>query len=408
MQVSERVRGRDARSSRLSKTELEPHRLAVVSTHPIQYFSPVFRQLASMRDIELKVFYGLEGTAQTHDHGFGQAVEWDIPLLDGYEYEFVENVSTDPGSHHFRGVDLPTLNTRIENWQADSVLIYGWCYKAHLKAMRYFKNKIPVLFRGDSTLIDEQPGMKTFLRRRFLSWVYRHVDLSLYVGQNNKAYFGKHGLNESQLAFAPHAVDNTRFESIEKSETQKIREKLNIGYDELVFLFVGKLEHKKAPDLLLNSFLKLQPPNAHLVFAGSGEMEETLEKHANGNVHFLGFQNQSQMPGVYSMADVVLLPSRGPGETWGLALNEAMACGRAVMASDRVGAAVDLVQPGKNGWVFAANDQAALCECLKEALEVGRDSIEAMGETSRKIIADWTVESQCKAIGNVLGKLSQI
>ncbi len=79
-------------------------RLAVVTTHPIQYYAPLFRLLAKEPGIELKVFYTWSQSQQgaKYDIDFGKMIEWDIPLLDGYSYEFVNNVAKDPGLTSFQ------------------------------------------------------------------------------------------------------------------------------------------------------------------------------------------------------------------------------------------------------------------------------------------------------------------
>ncbi|HXO74089.1 MAG TPA: glycosyltransferase, partial [Puia sp.] len=166
-------------------------RLAIITTHPIQYNAPWFRMLAQSNRLLVKVFYTWEQSQQgsKFDPGFGKKIEWDIPLLEGYEYCFVKNTAAEPGTHHFKGVINPTLNKEVESWNPDAVLVFGWSFSSHLACMRYFKGRIPVLFRGDSTLLDDKPGVKKWLRRVFLRWVYRFIDYALYVGINNKNYF---------------------------------------------------------------------------------------------------------------------------------------------------------------------------------------------------------------------------
>lgn len=377
-------------------------RLAAISTHPIQYHSPVFSELASRPDIELRVYYGWEGTANSIDHGFGKKVAWDIPLLTGYTWEMVPNVAHDPGAHHFAGIDLPDLNTRILRWGADAVLVYGWSYKAHLAAMKFFKGKIPVVFRGDSTRLDDSPGIRKLVRRLYLRHIYKNIDIALAVGTNNRRYYESLGLRPEQIVFAPHAVDNRRFEesSIEKSEAaRRWRHQLGIEDQHIAVMFVGKLEHKKSPALLLEAFKRLNAEGLHLIFVGSGELESTLQLNASCNrVHFLGFQNQTAMEVVYRLADVVALPSRGPGETWGLALNEAMACGCALIASDKVGSAVDLIDEGVNGWIFPSGDEAALRLILAKYQALGRERIGTFGQASRTRIAEFTILKQVDGI----------
>jgi glycosyltransferase involved in cell wall biosynthesis len=380
-------------------------RLAVLSSHPIQYYAPVFRLLAEQKGLALKVFYGWKGAAEgTVDPGFAATITWDIPLLGGYEHEFVPNAAKEPGTQHFRGIDLPTLPDRIAAWRPEALLVVGWCWKAHLAALRHFHGRLPILFRGDSTLLDERPGPRTLTRRLWLRWVYGHVDVALYVGTRNRDYYLAHGLKPGQLVFAPHAIDNQRFRQNAGEMEAKAatwRSTVGISPDQVAFLSAGKLEPKKAPDFLVSAFKSVQANGSSslaLVFCGSGVLERGLRERAGAGMHFLGFRNQSEMPWVYRVGDVVVLPSRGPGETWGLALNEAMACGRPVIASDKAGAAVDLIEQGRNGWVFPSGHLAALASVLQAAERAGRSARAAMGKRSLEIITPWSLERQVAGI----------
>ncbi|RYD92503.1 MAG: glycosyltransferase, partial [Sphingobacteriales bacterium] len=366
-------------------------RLAIVTTHPIQYYAPVFRLLAERKNIEIKVFYTWGQSALTkHDPGFGKQVTWDLPLLDGYPYEFVENVAPQPGSHHFKGIDNPGLNKTVTAWQPDAVLVYGWAYRSHLKAIRFFKKKVPVYFRGDSTLLDQQHGFKSLLRSIALKWVYSHIDIAFYPGSNTKAYFQQYGLKPHQLIFAPHAVDNARFASERTGEAAQLRHQLVIGNEEIMVLFAGKFESKKDPLLLVDAFLQLKQAGCHLVMVGNGVLETVLKSKAAGaaNIHFMDFQNQSYMPVVYQACDLFCLPSKGPNETWGLAVNEAMACGKAILVSDKVGCAADLVQPNKNGLIFKAGDADSLLDALKKLTSV-KGQLKQFGKASADAIQHW-------------------
>ncbi len=370
-------------------------RLAVVTTHPIQYYAPLFRRMAGHEDIDPKVFYGWTGSTEaSYDPGFEQEVEWDLPLLEGYDHTFVPNEASDPGTHHFRGLINPTLPAEVERWGADAVLVFGWGWQSHLRVLRHFSGTIPVLFRGDSTLIDEQGGLRRWIRRTGLWWVYRHVDHALYVGQRNRAYFEAHGLTDDQLTWVPHAIDNTRFAEVPGAddEARRWRKEIGIPENSPVVLFAGKLEAKKAPDVLLDAFLRLENRNTHLVVVGSGPLEEKLRARSKDHprVHFLGFQNQSRMPVVYRLGDVFVLPSRGPGETWGLAVNEAMACGRPVVVSSNVGCAPDLVDEA-NGAVVPPDNADALREALENVLS-DSEQRRRMGERSAERIQNWSID----------------
>jgi glycosyltransferase involved in cell wall biosynthesis len=380
-------------------------KLAIITTHPIQYYAPVFQLLHLRQQINIKVFYTWgEASIRKHDPGFDKEIQWDIPLVDGYSYEWVQNTAKDPGTHHFNGIINPGLLEQIKTWEPDALLIYGWGFKSHLKVMRHFKNKIPVLFRGDSTLLDEQRGARSILRKTFLKWVYRHADHAFYPGTNTKAYFKEYGLKDAQLSFAPHAVDNERFAQYHGKQAGLLRKNLGIGNEEIVVLFAGKFEEKKSPVQLLQAFLKLNKQGLHLLFVGNGPLESQLKTKSaeNKNIHFMGFQNQSQMPVVYQACDLFCLPSKGPGETWGLAINEAMASGKAILAADKAGAAIDLVFPNQNGEIFKAGDMDDLMVKLDKLTGNGKKRLTEMGERSKQIIESWTFLNQVKVIEEVV------
>ncbi|WP_243349647.1 glycosyltransferase family 4 protein [Parabacteroides sp. FAFU027] len=382
-------------------------KLAIITTHPIQYNAPWFKMLAERKRIQVKVFYTWsQAKDAVQDKTFGQEIKWDIPLLDGYEYEFVENRSTDPGTHHKNGIDCPGLIRAVEQWNPDEVLVFGWYLKSHLEVMKHFKGKLPVNFRGDSTLLNERFGIKTVLRRVYLRYIYRYVDRAFYVGIENKKYFQAHGLKEEQLVFAPHAIDNDRFfDSEEKQYEQQAkawRHRLGYNDDDIVVLFCGKLYDLKNPELLISAVQQIndelqakgETKRIKLLMVGSGPLESTLREMVGSDIHitFLPFQNQSAMPVVYRLGNIYCLPSRS--ETWGLAVNEAMACSRAVMVSDKVGCANDLVS-GEYGAIFRSGDHADLKEKLNLILN---QDISKMGIKAREVIEAWNFENICKAI----------
>ena len=379
-------------------------RLAIVVTHPIQYYAPLFKLLQVRNRIEIMVFYtwGKQAVSK-YDPGFDKEIHWDIPLLEGYNFRWMENIAKDPGTHHFRGIVVPGLSKDILAWNPDAILVFGWAWSAHLAALRYFKGKLPVYFRGDSTLLNSSSSLKDAIRTCFLSWVYRHVDTAFYVGLNNKEYYLKHGLKESALVFAPHAADNERFYRVPPEEGEALRTGLGIGNNEILVLFAGKFESVKNVQLLVEAFQKLGKKDVHLLLVGNGPLENVLKQIArqNKNIQFMDFQNQSAMPGIYQACDLFCLPS--VSESWGLAVNEAMAVGRAILVSSKAGCAADLVKTGYNGAIFESGKIESLIAKLDE-LSRSKHELVIMGSNSKKIIKEWNFENIAMAIENTVNK----
>lgn len=384
--------------------ETRRKRLAIVVTHPIQYYSPVFRILSERGVLDVCVFFTWEKEATRFDREFGRTFEWDIPLEEGYEHVFIPN----GGSlrRDFMGVRNPGMEERIESWGADALLVYSWNYLSHLRAMRRFHGRIPVFFWGDSNLVDPMPAWRKSLRNLFLRWVYRHVDRAFHVGSRSREYFKSVGFSDSELCFAPHSVDNDRFASASRAARGRAaewRSSLGIGDDDVVFLFAGKFIGKKDPLLLMDAFGETACDKAHLVMVGDGELRGEMETRRRGDarIHILPFMNQSEMPIAYALCDVFCLPSRGPGETWGLAVNEAMACGKAVIVSDRVGCATDLVTDGENGYLFASGDRSDLVGKMRRMSD--REAARRMGDVSRIRIASWNFTEIAVAFEQAVG-----
>jgi len=357
--------------------------IAIISTHPIQYNAPWFALLNEQPGVEVKVFYTWSQRKNDFtDKEFGKEIKWNIPLLEGYEYSFIQNIARDPGNHHFRGIRCPALIKDILAWNPTHLLVMGWNFTEHLKAMRFFKGRIPVLFRGDSTLLDDSNPLKSVVRRIFLWWIYRHIDAVLSVGLSNRAYFQAHGLKEKQLHHAPHAIDNDRFSVGDASEYNRKstdwRTELGIIEKDRTVLFAAKLIPKKDPLLLLRAFHIIKKntryPHLKLLIVGDGPLlPETIKiSQDDPDVLFLPFQNQAVMPVVYRLGDLFCLPSSGPGETWGLAVNEAMASGRPCLISDKAGCATDLGKyPGNR--VFRSGDVNDLADKLDTMLDTKPD-----------------------------------
>lgn len=386
-------------------------KLAIIASHPIQYYAPWFKYLSQVYHLNIRVFYLWDfGVTNQVDLGFQQTLKWDIPLLDGYEYEFVPNCSSNPGTHHFWGLQNPTLHHQVINYHPDAVLLMSYNYAGIYRFLWSWRSlKIPLLFRGDSHRLFVQSSPKECLKRLWISFIYSQFSAVLYVGQANYQYFQYHGIPAEKLFFSPHSVDNDRFEKekiFATEEADQWKQELNIPPNYQVILFVGKFEAKKRPLDLLQAFLTADLKNVALLFVGSGSLETNLKELAKEqeNIFFAPFQNQRQMPRSYLIADLVVLPSYGAGETWGLAINEAMCLSRPIVVSSHVGCAQDLVKPYKNGLIFPAGDVMSLANTLKKAFS-DPFQLQKWGENSQKIIVKYSYSQATQGLIEALFSL---
>jgi len=356
-------------------------RLGYLVSHPIQYYTPVFRELARLCD--LKVFFAHRQTAkQQASAGFGVAFDWDVDLLSGYDSEFLDNVARQPSTDRFFGCNTPGIADEIARDGFDAFVVPGWSLRSYLQAVAACRRTgIPIMVRGDSQLVTERSPLKRLAKAVVYPRLLGQFDGYLYVGQRNRAYLAHYGAPEDRLFFAPACIDNLAFaEAAQRARAAGARR----SGDKRI-LFVGKLIDRKRPLDLVRAAAEVRRKGqaVELVFAGSGELQETLRQAAASAglpATFLGFINQSELPAVYAAADLLALPSDGT-ETWGLVVNEAMACGLAAVVSDVVGSSPDLVQPGLTGAVFPLGDIAAFAGALERALAMEPRRLQAaLGE----------------------------
>lgn len=384
-------------------------RLAIVATHPVQYAAPWFAFLARRPELELRVFYLSDAGVQPHrDPGFGVTLQWDVPLLDGYASEFVPNRSWRPGVTRFTGLWNPSLAARVRDWAPDAVLLTAYNYATFVDFLCRWRGA-PLLFRGDSHRLMPRRGPREVLRKLLIARVFRRFDAVLCVGEANHGYFREHGVDEAKIHRAPHAVDNVRFMLARpqaEAEARTWRESLGIPASHAVVLFAGKFEEKKRPLDLLSAFLEARLADATLLFVGAGPQEAALRAAAqgHGSIRFAGFQNQRAMPRTYAAGDVFVLPSFGPSETWGLAVNEAMCLGRPAIVSTHVGCARDLVVPGVTGLVFEAGSIPALSRALREALQ-DRARLRTWGDHAARHIGGYDYARATAGLLQALGSL---
>jgi glycosyltransferase involved in cell wall biosynthesis len=347
------------------------YRVLAIASHPVQYAAPIFRLMARHPRLDFHVAYcSLRGAEAGHDPEFGRSVKWDIPLLDGYAWTHEPNRGS--GSESFFGLYNPALWKVIREGRFDAVL----CYTGYLRAsfwISYFAAKLSrtaFLFGTDSTGLTSRDGRtwKRAFKRLAWPWLFGLADQVIVPSSATRDLILSLGISCDRITLTPYVVDNEWwFEQSAAVDRSAVRASWGAEPEDVVVLFCAKLQAWKRPFDVLRAFAKSDRPTARLVFAGDGPLHAQLAAEASAlgiasRVRFLGFVNQTQLPAIYTSADVMVLPSEY--EPFAVVVNEAMCCGCPVIVSDRVGAGQDLIAPICPEFIFPVGDLDALAALL--------------------------------------------
>ena len=379
-------------------------KLAIISTHPIQYHSHWFRALAARPELDVTVFYCYHASATDQAQaGFGVEFDWDIPLLEAYRYSFLNGTRNKPGG--FFALEAPRLAEMLARERYDAVLINGWHYKAAWQTIfACWKLGIPVMVRGDSQLSSPRNLLKRFLKYPAYRCFIPRFDACLAVGTRSRDYYHHYGAAAERVFLVPHAIQNDLFQyAAHRAESRRaeLRREWGLPEQKTVFLFAGKFIEKKRPMDFLRAIEAAfhEEPSIAALMVGDGPLRAACEHLVNSRklpVRFTGFLNQSRMVEAYVAADCLVLPSDGR-ETWGLVVNEAMSCSRPAIVSDAVGCAPDLVRDGHTGAVFPLANVKALCRILV-AFARNPARLRVLGERARAGLRSYSLEAAVQGV----------
>jgi glycosyltransferase involved in cell wall biosynthesis len=381
------------------------YNLAIVSTHPIQYHAPWFRGLAAHPDLDVHVYFCHKATPQEQARaGFGVEFDWDVDLLAGYPHSFLKNIAKSAGHGRFGGFDTPEIGKIIREQSYDAVLVNGWNYKSAWQAIwAAWQSGVKVMVRGDSHLhFDRSRPVRLTKRLAYRRFVPR-FDACLAPGTWSREYFEHYGARPDRIFFVPHVIDVDFMQSETRrlsAEGSDLRRHWNLREDSFVFLFVGKFTETKRPLDFLKAISEAAEQGKHIqgLMVGDGPLRPACEEFVSSHdapVTFAGFLNQSQIVRAYVCGDVLVLPSIG--ETWGMVVNEAMACGRPCLVSDRVGCGPDLVMGHGTGVIFPHGNAAALASEMVNMAANPAQSKE-MGRKAQSHLKKYSVQGAVEGV----------
>lgn len=387
--------------------------MAYLVTHPIQYQAPLLRRIAEEPEIDLTVFFCSDFSLKSYfDPCFQKNIAWDIPLTGGYRYEILPALGRQDQISFWRPFNYG-LGGRLSKANFDVLWVHGYNRWFHWLAMAWAKIQgLKVLIRDEATSISApRRGFTQLAKKMFFSLLRRVGDGFLAIGSLNAAYYQSYGIEPERIFPVPYAVDNGFFRDKARAasrEREHLRQELGLDRGRPVILFASKLSQVKNGADLLEAYIRMSPdstrePHPYLLLIGDGDQRNILEARARtkmwNSIKFLGFKNQTELPRYYDLCDVLVLPS--VFEPWGLVINEVMNAGKAVVVSDQVGCAPDLVRPGENGFVYKTGDIDGLRQALMNIVNNPEKS-RAMGEKSLEIVQKWSIKEDVAGLKQAL------
>lgn len=370
-------------------------RIAFLSSHPVPYHVPLYREMASRPGVDLEVFFTHDhGVKPTFDKGFGRMVQFDVPLLEGYPHSFPKNYARKPALTFFGQIN-PAVPAAVIAGKFDAAIVHGYQCATTVTSLIAPRHKTKVILRAESNLLIERPLWKRVAKQVVLRALFSRIDHFFPIGSKSAEYFESYGIPRSRITITPYSVDNAYFLAASaeaRANPTAVRQRLGLPTDRPLFLYCSKLLPHKRPFDVLNAFAKARKSAAcGLVYVGGGELSEDLAAEVarqglGDDVHLLGFRNQSELPALYGACDVFVQASSI--EPWGMVVNEAMACGAAILASEAVGSAYDLVRG--NGAMFPVGDIDRLATLMIELTDPAR--LAAAKRASLKRIDEWGIK----------------
>ena len=381
----------------------------IFDSHPVQYKAPIYQRLEKLRPGSFRVIYATDATMRGHaDRDFGTAVSWNTPLLEGYAHTVLHNENGTP-LQGFKSLSGRGVFALLRRERPQAALISQFLYAFDLAAYVGCRALgIPIWIRHETQ--DEafpRGAGKSALRSLFYRLAYSGVEHAFYIGELNREHLRRHGVRDERMSRAAYCTPGGAEPERMIKWRAAVREELKLGADEILVLFSGKFIEKKNPELIFEAFARLsaaEQKRFRLLFVGSGPLQAKLEDLAAqipGRVHFTGFVNQAEIPRYYAAADILVLPSRRAGETWGLVVNEALQAGCGVIVSDAAGCHREF-----GGWeqvrVIKEGDAAGCAEALRTLARFPRSFT-----WCSEAMEAYSVEAAAEAMAREIDRISQ-
>ena len=255
-----------------------------------------------------------------------------------------------------------------------------------------FRRRISM--ESDTQLAAQQSGWKEQIKSLLYPRLFQLVELLFPGGSRQRAFFEFYGVPKTRIRIAQMTVDvSAIFKITEAFKEKRAATRISMGLtsDAVVFVYVGRLEDYKGVDLVIDAFKAVDDINCRLLIVGDGGMRAKVQQAATDEprIFYLGRKDFTGVIEAFAISDVAVVPSTF--EPWGLVVNEAMAVGLPVIASDRVGCVDDLVLDQQTGIVFPSGELNQLIDAMASIATNSQLRV-AMGRAGHELISGWRLE----------------
>ena len=369
------------------------------------YRRPFFKELSEIYDIKF-VFTRIEVCEETYDVSISETIEG----LDGLNYKVLKNYRY---TIRYFGTAFGLLKDLLKGDYDIMVDMFGSIDMLYCFLAARLRGK-SIIFCSDVWGWKGRP-LKEKLISPLIKFIASHSDAFLLPGSKQREYFVSLGASPENVFIMPN-ISSLIVREGDYETKEKLKERLNIE-NKKVILYVGRLAKQKGVEYLIKAFSKLRKERDDivLIIVGRGECKDELvllsrNLNIKDYVYFMGFVENVSISPYYLLSNVCIMPSitHGQADCWGYVVNEAMHCGKPIIATDAVGAAFDMIKDGENGFIVPEKDVNALYEGLKKIIS-DSDLEKKMGIKSKKIIEEGfgykdMVEGFGKAVEYVLEK----
>ncbi|MDZ8052251.1 MAG: glycosyltransferase family 4 protein [Aulosira sp. ZfuVER01] len=355
-------------------------RATFYSVVPSPYQRDLFYALSQHPEINLNIFY-LESACTDSP--------WPEQPLQPYEHIL-------PGFHFAWGLSRFHINWHLPKIsQSDVVVLNGYMSVTAQMLLRLQAEQIPCVFWGEK-MLGTSGGLKGKLQQTLAGGLSQCQAIAAIGSQAVQAY--QQRFPGKPIFNIPYYCDLSAFSY---DIPQRPRTPPTI-------LFCGQIIARKGVDLLLQAFDRLiqMGLEARLLLVGREadlpQILATVSEKTRRNIEYAGFQAPEDLPYFFRQADLFVLPSRYDG--WGVVVNQAIGAGLPVICSNAVGAAYDLIDQGKNGYVFPNGDVDTLTQVLANYFQ-NPMLIQMASSASIEKVGAWTPEAGAQLWVNAFHEL---